>query len=310
MTRRLNSNELPVAAEMLRNGKLVAFPTETVYGLGADARNGEAVARIFAAKSRPNFNPLIVHVPDMVAAEQIAAFDAEARVLADAFWPGPMSLVLPLRSDASISGLVSAGLDTIAIRIPAHPLASELLRETGCPVAAPSANPSGQISPTTAAHVLAGLSGRIDAVIDGGACSVGVESTIIGAAPTTLLRAGGVTLEDMETLLGRSITVRDESGTLNAPGQMASHYAPDASLRMNATNRTPEEIVIGFGPIACDLNLSLTGNLTEAAANLFAHLRAADEMAKDGKIAVTPVPNVGLGMAINDRISRAAAPRT
>ena len=308
MTRRLTPSELEIAAEILRSGGLVAFPTETVYGLGANALDGSAVASIFAAKQRPSFNPLIVHVPDIQSAEKIAVFDEEARHLAKVFWPGPMSLVLPLRSDAGISDLVSSGLNTIAIRVPAHPLATRLLLLAGCPVAAPSANPSGQISPTIADHVLAGLAGKIDAVVDGGACEVGVESTIIGTSPTILLRAGGVALEDIETHLDRTIPVRKESGTLNAPGQMASHYAPDATLKMNAAP-DQEAIYIGFGAMDCDLNLSPAGNLKEAAANLFASLRDADALANGRVIAVAPLPNEGLGLAINDRLKRAAAPR-
>jgi L-threonylcarbamoyladenylate synthase len=309
VTQRLKPNDVSKAAALLRDGKLVAFPTETVYGLGADARDGKAVAGIFKAKSRPSFNPLIVHLPSLSEAEKIAHFDDDARALAQAFWPGPMSLVLPLRANAGISDLVSAGLLTIAIRVPAHPLAVELLTQAACPVAAPSANPSGQISPTTADHVLEGLAGKIDAVLDGGACNVGVESSIISTNPVTLLRAGGISLEDITETLGHIVAVREESGTLNAPGQMASHYAPNAPIRINATHAEPDEIMIGFADTKGDLNLSDTGDMTQAAANLFAMLRQADSLAKGKRIAVARVPMTGLGRAINDRLIRAAAPR-
>jgi L-threonylcarbamoyladenylate synthase len=311
VTIRLSSNQLSQAATLLRNGGLLAFPTETVYGLGADATNADAVAKVYLAKGRPSFNPLIVHVASLALAQEIAVFDYEAKALAQAFWPGPMSLVLPLRADAGICDLVSAGLDTVAIRVPAHPLAGDLLRAVGKPIAAPSANPSGQISPTTADHVLAGLMGKIDAVLDGGACGVGVESTILGTNPVTLLRAGGVSVEDVSNLLDRDIAERDAHAPLSAPGQLLSHYAPNAVLRMNATSASENEILIGFGPINSDLNLSPDADATEAAKNLFGHLRQADALATQSgkKIAVSPIPTTGLGLAINDRLTRAAAPR-
>ncbi len=297
------------AAEILRLGGLVAFPTETVYGLGADARNDRAVAGIYAAKGRPQFNPLIVHVASVAAAEAIAEFDDTARRLASAFWPGPLTLVLPVRPDSGISRLISAGLPSVAVRVPAHPLAGRLLAAFGGPVAAPSANPSGRISATTAAHVLAGLSGRIDAVLDGGACGVGVESTIVGLLEEpTLLRAGGLPVEAIEQCLGRPLAASVHSDRPNAPGQLESHYAPAAGLRLNAAAPREGELMLGFGAVDCDLNLSAAGDLTEAAANLFRHLHDLDARAPSG-IAVSRVPDHGLGRAINDRLTRAAAPR-
>ncbi len=305
-TQRLTSDAhgLTRAADMLSRGGLVAFPTETVYGLGADARNGTAVARIYAAKGRPAFNPLIVHVPSLAAARRYGVFDAATLRLAQAFWPGPLSLVVPLAPDHGLSPLVTAGLDTVALRVPAHPLAQALLAKFGGPVAAPSANPSGRISPTTADHVLAGLSGRIDAVVDGGACTVGLESTIIGGTPLALLRPGGVAREDIEAIAG---PLARPSEQITAPGQLASHYAPDAALRLDADHAEPGEVLLGFGPMACDMNLSKTGDPVEAAANLFGHLHALDTRGQP--IAVAPIPDIGLGQAINDRLRRAAEPR-
>lgn len=292
------------AAQVLAKGGLVAFPTETVYGLGADATNDDAVARIFAAKGRPSFNPLIVHVADLAAAQEIGEFDETAQQLADAFWPGPLTLVLSLRSKHGIAPLVSAGLSTIALRVPAHPVAQGLLDVSGLPIAAPSANPSGRISPTTAAHVAAGLTGKIDAIIDGGACAVGLESTIVGGSPLALLRPGGLSVERIEKLVG---PLAQAGGSITAPGQLASHYAPKSSLRLNANCAQPDEAHLGFGPMQSDLNLSLAGDLTEAAANLFGHLHKLDQMGRP--IAVAPIPDVKLGRAINDRLRRAAAPR-
>jgi len=300
--------DLARAAGLLAAGQLVAFPTETVYGLGADARNGRAVAAIYAAKGRPSFNPLIVHLADTGAAQRHVAWTDCAQRLADAFWPGPLTLVLPLRPGHGISDLVTAGLDTLAVRVPAHPTARALLREFGGPVAAPSANPSGRISPTTAEHVLAGLSGRIAAVVDDGPCAVGLESTIVGldGAPT-LLRPGGVAVEEIEAVLGHALIRHDAGGTVSAPGQLASHYAPAERVRLNAEAPRPGEVFLGFGPMDCDLNLSPAGDLEEAAANLFGHLHALDGRARP--IAVAPIPGHGLGAAINDRLRRAAAPR-
>jgi L-threonylcarbamoyladenylate synthase len=297
------------AAKILTSGGLVAFPTETVYGLGGDARNDHAVARIFEAKGRPRFNPLIVHVPDIETAKIYVEWSDSADRLASAFWPGPLTLVLPLKPNSGLSPLVTADLQTLAIRVPAHPVARQLLGTFGGPVAAPSANPSGRISPTEAAHVYAGLSGRIEAILDGGACDVGVESTILGlAGDVTLLRPGGLPREALEQALGHPLASHGENDPLTAPGQMTSHYAPGAPLRLNVTTPRPGERLLGFGPIECTLNLSYAGDLTEAAANLFHHLHALDAQG-DSPIAVSPIPQTGLGLAINDRLSRAAAPR-
>ncbi len=313
MTEILQPDEagLARAAHHLAKGALVAFPTETVYGLGADARSDLAVARIFEAKGRPRFNPLIVHVADMATARRIARFDARAERLASAFWPGPLTLVLPVQEGAGVSDLVTAGLPTVAVRMPAHPVARALLAAFGGPVAAPSANPSGRISPTRADHVLAGLSGRIAAVIDGGPCAVGVESTILGLDDgPALLRPGGIPAEALESCLGEPLGTGPDTGRPSAPGQLASHYAPRAPVRLGATRPAPGEFWIGFGPAAAgaDLNLSPSGDLVEAAANLFHFLREADARAT-GPIAVSPIPQTGLGRAINDRLRRAAAPR-
>ena len=300
---------LTSAVGLLARGELVAFPTETVYGLGADARSGRAVARIFAAKDRPGFNPLIVHVPNRQAAERYVRWNHTADQLAAAFWPGPLTLVLPLKDGHGIASLVTAGLGTLAIRVPAHPAARQLLRAFDGPLAAPSANPSGRISPTSAAHVLAGLGGRIAAVLDDGPCAVGLESTIVGLtgdAPV-LLRPGGLAQEQIEAVLGRRLLRRSKGTPLNAPGQMTSHYAPAATVRLNAQTTRPGELVLGFGPVVCDLNLSPTGDLAEAAANLFDHLHQLD--ARRQPIAVSPIPDHGLGAAINDRLDRAAARR-
>lgn len=297
------------AARFLAKGGLVAFPTETVYGLGADARDDRAVAGIFEAKGRPRFNPLIVHLPDLAAAERIAVLDDRARRVAAAFWPGPLTLVLPLRPEAGISPLVTAGLDTVALRVPAHPVAQALLRAFGGPLAAPSANPSGRVSPTQAAHVLDGLSGRIAAVVDGGSCAVGLESTILGlAGKPTLLRPGGVPLEALEALLG-PVAAGGDAAKPSAPGQLLSHYAPAAPVRLNVTTPEPGLLLVGFGAVRGDLSLSPSGDLVEAAAALFAILREADRIAAGRIIGFAPIPEEGLGRAINDRLRRAAAPR-
>lgn len=299
------------AAALLRAGQLVAFPTETVYGLGADACNGEAVAAIYAAKGRPSFNPLIVHLPSVEAAQRYVVWTDEADRLAQAFWPGPLTLVLPLLCGHGLSGLVTAGLPTLALRVPEKASARALLEAFGGPVAAPSANPSGKISPTTAHHVLDGLGNKIAAVLDDGPCSVGVESTIVGldGAPA-LLRAGGLPLEALEAALGAPLALKttpDGSTDITAPGQLQSHYAPKAPLRMNADAPRPGEVFLGFGPMACEENLSESGDLHEAAARLFDLLHKLD--ARGQPIAVAPVPTHGLGRAINDRLARAAAPR-
>ena len=310
------SKDVDMAAQLLSEGKLVAFATETVYGLGADATNDHAVARIFAAKDRPEFNPLIIHVASIEAAREIGEFNHIAAALADRFWPGPLSLVVPRTTDCAVSWLASAGLDSIALRLPGHALARELLSKAGIPVAAPSANPSGRISPTLPEHVVAGLGDKVDMVLDGGACEIGVESTIISCLTPepVLLRLGGVTKEDIETFLGRSVTAsqRDETVPIS-PGQLASHYAPRASLRINAHDVGNGEALLAFGahipqysgPIR---NLSDAEDLTEAAANLFAFLHELDAAGAQ-TIAVMPIPNHGLGAAINDRLKRAAVPR-
>ena len=305
-----DSAGLDRASALLQAGELVAFPTETVYGLGADARQGEAVARIFEAKGRPRFNPLIVHVADLDMAHRFGRIEGDALVLAEAFWPGPLTLVVPVQPEAGLSDLVSAGLPTVGIRVPRGEVAQSLLRRFDGPVAAPSANPSGKISPTRAEHVFDGLSGRIAAVLDGGAAEVGLESTIIGCFDhPRLLRPGGLPAEAIEAALGRPLAHAPLPDTPNAPGQLSSHYAPEAAMRLEAETRRDGEVLLGFGPSARDaeINLSRSGDLVEAAANLFEMLREADK--RGDRIAVSPIPHHGLGVAINDRLKRAAHPR-
>ncbi len=287
------------AAQLVLAGQPVAVPTETVYGLAADATSAEAVARIYAAKGRPSFNPLIVHVPDLAAAELLGEFDEEARNLAEAHWPGPLTIVVPARGDNGIAAIVTAGLSTIALRVPAHPAMQALLAATARPLAAPSANASGRISPTRAAHVLASLDGRIALVIDGGATARGIESTIVAATGggLRLLRRGPI---EVDAPLA--------SGKIEAPGMMASHYAPTKPLRLDATEARDGEYLIGFGDVAGDATLSESGDLIEAAARLFDLLHQAD-CAGQPRIAVAPIPNQGIGTAIRDRLERAAAPR-
>ena len=292
------------AAAIIAAGGCVATPTETVYGLAADATNADAVAGIYAAKGRPSFNPLIVHVADRRAAETIAMFDRDARALADAFWPGPLTLVLPLRPDAAIVGLVTAGLSTVAIRVPQHRAMQALLAATGKPLAAPSANASGSISPTRAAHVAASLGDRVPLIIDDGATSGGIESTIAALGPQPrLLRPGPVSAAEIEREIGRWLAGAGDA--IEAPGQLASHYAPRKSLRLNATEAREGEWLIGFGAVAGDDTLSATGDLTEAAARLFDALHRADASDRTA-IAVATVPEDGIGLAINDRLKRAA----
>ena len=294
-------------ARLLVRGRLVAFPTETVYGLGADATNGEAVAAIFAAKGRPRFNPLIVHVSDEAAAARQGVFNPLAQKLAAKFWPGALTLVLPRRSDATVSLLVSAGLDSVALRVPSHPVAAALLQAADRPVAAPSANASGRITSTSAAHVAAELGERVDMILDGGATPLGLESTVIGfeGDRAVLLRPGAIAREDIEAITGPLATA---GATIQSPGQLESHYAPEAKLRLNAARIEPGEALLGFGAVEdAWLNLSPRGDLGEAAANLFSMLRDMDEQV--GAIAVSPIPESGLGEAINDRLRRAAAPR-
>lgn len=290
------------AAGAIRAGWVVAVPTETVYGLAADAGDAEAVARIYAAKGRPSFNPLIVHVPDVAAAEALAVFDADARALATAFWPGPLTLVLPLRDGAPIASLVTAGLPTMAVRVPAGRAMRALLAACGRPLAAPSANRSNGLSPTRAEHVVASLGDAVRLVIDDGACPAGLESTIV--AGREVLRPGPVTVEAIASVLPGA-RVRPPGGHVTAPGQLATHYAPAKPLRLGATEAAPGEWLIGFGPVAGDDTLSARGDIVEAAARLFDALHRADASARP-RIAVAPVPRVGVGEAINDRLGRAA----
>ena len=300
------------AAQALARGEIVAFPTETVYGLGANALDARAVARVFAAKERPRFNPLIVHVPGLAESEEYALLNATARRLAEAFWPGPLSLVLKRRSTCGIADLVSAGLDTLALRAPAHPVAQTLLTEAKIPIAAPSANRSGRVSPTTAAHVEAELGERPAMILDGGACPLGIESTVVSVVGETpsLLRPGAVPREAIELVLGAPLAsaAADERGT--SPGQLACHYAPGIRLRLDATSVDAGEALLAFGPnvpegARATINLSESGNLEEAAAKLFAALRELDQSGAEA-IAVMPIPAHALGEAINDRLQRAA----
>lgn len=303
------------AARLILKGELVAFPTETVYGLGADATSERAVAKIFEAKGRPHFNPLISHVPDAATARRYVQWSDLADRLAAKFWPGPLTLVLPRAEDSPIALLTTAGLDSVAIRAPAHPIAQELIRAAGVPVAAPSANRSGAVSPTRAEHVAESLGSKVSMILDGGPCIVGVESTVLdltGERPT-LLRPGGATREAIEAVIGPialSEALPSGDAARKSPGQLASHYAPSRPVRLDATDVSPEEGLLAFGvPIAgakATLNLSPTGDLSEAAANLFAQLRALDRPDL-ARIAVMPVPHEGLGLAINDRLRRAAA---
>jgi L-threonylcarbamoyladenylate synthase len=312
-----SAKDIERAARALRAGRLVAFPTETVYGLGGIATNDRAVAAIFTAKGRPRFNPLIVHVTDAAAARAVAGWNDVAEQLAAAFWPGALTLVLPRAEGCPLSLLVSAGGDTVALRAPAHPVAQALLEATVLPVAAPSANPAGGVSPTTADHVDAGLDDAIDLILDGGPCPIGLESTVLDVtgAPPRLLRPGGVTREALEAVTGPLADPGMPAGTdqRRSPGQLASHYAPSRPLRLDATSVAADEALLAFGPrplagAARSLNLSAEGDLAEAAANLFAMLRALDRP-EIRAIAVMPVPDHGLGEAIRDRLRRAAAPR-
>ena len=289
------------AARLVRAGQPVAVPTETVYGLAADATNAEAVARIYAAKGRPSFNPLIVHVANLAAAEKLGHFDDEARALAIAHWPGPLTLVVPLRKGSGIAGIVTAGLESIALRVPAHPAMQSLLAAVGRPLAAPSANASGRISPTRAAHVASSLGGRVALIIDGGACARGIESTIVAATggPLRLLRRGPVEIAAAEAA----------GDAIEAPGQLASHYAPSKPLRLDATEARDGEYLIGYGPVDGDVSLSASGDPVEAAARLFDLLHVADASTAK-RIAIAPIPGPALAAALRDRLTRAAAPRS
>ena len=304
------------AARLIREGELVAFPTETVYGLGGDATNERTVAKIFEAKGRPQFNPLISHVLDAGEARRLVQWSDIADKLAARFWPGPLTLVLPRAKNSPIALLATAGLDTVAIRAPAHPMAQALIRAAGRPIAGPSANRSGAVSPTRAEHVAESLGDRVRLILDGGPCEVGLESTVLDltTAMPTLLRPGGATREAIEEVIGPvalSHAVPSGNAAHKSPGQLASHYAPARPVRLNATSVTADEGLLAFGPRPPAganqvLNLSVSGDLTEAAANLFAHLRALDQPA-NARIAVMPIPQTGLGLAINDRLRRAAA---
>lgn len=305
----ISAKDISKAADLLLGGELVAFPTETVYGLGALATDDNAVARIYAAKGRPTFNPLISHVPDVEAAFALGEFSADALKLAARFWPGPLTLVVPRWSTCTVSLLASAGLASLAIRVPQHPIALELLRAVGKPVVAPSANPSGRISPTTAQHVRDGLGAKVSMVLDGGPCTVGVESTVVSflEGKATLLRPGGLARETIEDAMGFRL-LDGEAGMMHSPGQMESHYAPHAAMRLNAEAAMNGEAYLGFGKFGLEHNLSPSGDVVEAAANLFRMLHELDAM-KPELIAVAPIPMSGLGEAINDRLKRAAAPR-
>jgi L-threonylcarbamoyladenylate synthase len=303
------------AAQALARGDIVAFPTETVYGLGANARDAHAVAKVFAAKERPRFNPLIVHVPDVAAAEDYAVFEAKARELAEAFWPGPLSLVLPKRAGSDIADLVTAGLDTIALRAPKHMIAQKLLAAAKLPIAAPSANRSGRVSPTMASHVAAELNDIPAMILDGGPCPHGLESTVVGVAggAPILLRLGAVPRDAIEAILGQAVPLAKQDSAIASPGQLERHYAPLTPLRLEATDVREGEALLAFGPDAphgaiVSLNLSTSGDLEEAAANLFASLRRLDECGANA-IAVMPIPERGLGEAINDRLRRATKAR-
>ncbi|MEH6403459.1 MAG: L-threonylcarbamoyladenylate synthase [Sneathiella sp.] len=303
---------LQEAATLIQAGRLVAFPTETVYGLGADATSDEAVAKIFTAKGRPSFNPLIVHLPDIETAKKYVEFNEKSIKLAALFWPGALTMVLPRKKNCPISKLASAGLDTLAVRIPANPLALALLKACDLPLAAPSANPSGQISPTHAQHVADGLGDKVGIILDGGPCKIGVESTVVGFSGenVVLLRPGGITREQLEAACPPVIEATSES-EITSPGMLLSHYAPSCPVRLNATSKGDGEAYLGFGrefDTISTVNLSVNGDLKEATTNLFSAFHLLDEQGYTS-IAVGPIPEIGLGVAINDRLRRAAAPR-
>ena len=297
------------AVEILRGGGLVALPTETVYGLAARADSADAVAGIYRAKGRPSFNPLIVHVSDIQAAARLARLDERAKRLASAFWPGALTMVLRLQEDAPLASAVTAGLGTVALRCPAHPVMQAVLHQSGVPLAAPSANRSGAVSPTSAEHVRQSLGNRIDAIVDGGACAAGIESTIValrGEGTWQILRPGPIPQAPIRDVLGAESALLAEAGKIEAPGQLASHYAPGKPVRLNASTAESDEFHIGFSGVAGDINLSVTGDLAEAAARLYFALHMAASSAK-ARIAVAPIPDADIGAAINDRLGRAAA---
>ena len=300
---------MATAAQTIQAGGLVAFPTETVYGLGADATNDDAVACVFDAKERPYFNPLIIHFSDQVSLASTVVFNEQARKLAWAFWPGALTVVLPRISNCPVSLLASAGLETLAVRIPNHPLAHALITAAGTPIAAPSANRSGEISPSAAEHVLQSLGDKVDIILDGGPCKVGIESTVIdlSSSTPTLLRPGGIAREDLEKVIGPIVLSDGSKNKIRSPGMLERHYAPSIPLRLNAQTASPGEAFLAFGSTvsAHHVNLSRMGDLKEAAANLFAMLRMLDQSNFKG-IAVMKIPATGLGVAINDRLKRAA----
>lgn len=301
-------DDLALAARALRDGAIVAVPTETVYGLAARADSVDAVAAIYRAKGRPDFNPLIVHVPDLAGAQALADLDDRARALAAAFWPGPLTMVLPRRDNAPLAAAVTAGLPTVAIRCPAHPVMQAILRESGLALAAPSANRSGGVSPTTASHVAASLGGRVPVIVDGGACEAGIESTIVALRADggwQVLRPGPITSADLAAVLGQGEAHEDRG--IEAPGQMTSHYAPGKPVRLNAAEKAADEFYITFGAGNGEASLSRSGDLAEAAARLYGALHEAASAAQP-KVAIAPIPDEGIGAAINDRLRRAAAP--
>ena len=302
-------HDLSKASELIKSGGTLAFPTETVYGLGADATNKLAVAKIFQAKGRPSFNPLIIHCFSIEQIQTFAMWSSEAQTVADKFWPGPLTMVLPLLPNSQISSLALAGLQTVAVRMPNHSVAQSILQLANTPIAAPSANPSGAVSATKAEHVISRLNGKIEGIISGYSSKIGLESTIISFLPEpSILRFGAIDETDISELLGLDLKKKRKDEKISAPGQLSSHYAPKGSIRLNSKVFKKNEVSLGFGEILCDLNLSREANLAEAAANLFDYLHRLDEMGAE-KIAVSPIPEEGIGIAINDRLRRAAAPK-
>ena len=301
--------DLLKASKLIETGGTLAFPTETVYGLGADATNNLAVAKIFQAKGRPSFNPLIIHCFSIEQIQAFAMWSSEAQTVAEKFWPGPLTMVLPLLPQSKIASLALAGLQTVAVRIPAHSIAQSILKLANTPIAAPSANPSGSVSATKAEHVISKLNGKIEGIVLGGSSEIGLESTIISFLPDPrILRFGAIDEADISEILTLDLKKKALDGEISAPGQLSSHYAPKGSIRLNSKVFKNKEVSLGFGKVICDLNLSRTENLIEAAANLFDCLHKLDEMGAE-KIAVSPIPEEGIGIAINDRLKRAAAPK-
>ena len=301
--------DLLKASKLIETGGTLAFPTETVYGLGADATNNLAVAKIFQAKGRPSFNPLIIHCFSIEQIQAFAMWSSEAQTVAEKFWPGPLTMVLPLLPHSKIASLALAGLQTVAVRIPAHSIAQSILKLANTPIAAPSANPSGSVSATKAEHVISKLNGKIEGIVSGGSSEIGLESTIISFLPDPrILRFGAISEAYISEILSLDLKKKVLDGEISAPGQLSSHYAPKGSIRLNSKVFKNKEVSLGFGKVICDLNLSRTENLIEAAANLFDCLHKLDEMGAE-KIAVSPIPEEGIGIAINDRLKRAAAPK-